>query len=111
MEHKYHKRLVAYIDILGFKDVIDSTVYPSGRDNTKMIKYLLLTYKRFKRVFKPEYYTVAKKFPYKIPVVKNSKLVTNFSDSIVISFSMKELHSPQSVQNKIPFILRRVSKK
>lgn len=90
MEIKYTKRLVAYIDILGFKDIIDSTLYSSGKDNQTMMKYLLLTYKQLKRVFKPEYYTVARRYPYIIPIVKNSKIVTTFSDSIVVSFSMEE---------------------
>ncbi|MEI9943295.1 MAG: hypothetical protein WDN26_03670 [Chitinophagaceae bacterium] len=92
MQKSYSKRLVAYIDILGFKEVIDATVYPSGGDNKRMINYLLLTYKRFKRVFKPEYYTSARKYPYKyFWIKKNTKIVTNFSDSIVISFAMKEI--------------------
>jgi len=87
---KYTKRVVAYIDILGFKEYIDNTTYKSGRDNKKAIDYLNLTYKKIKRVFKQKWYTVARKYPYKIPPIKNSKRVTAFSDSIVISFLFDE---------------------
>jgi hypothetical protein len=71
---KYSKRIVAYIDILGFKNHIDKTIYPSGRDNIIAIDDLNLTYKKMKRVFKPEHAKFMKHHPeyFQMIDIKNS---------------------------------------
>jgi hypothetical protein len=89
---QYSRRVVAYIDLLGFKDLIDLTIDRSGRrDSKEWIGFILATYRGMKRTFKPRYHTVAKRKPYVFGTWNNSKLVTTFSDSIVISFQFKDV--------------------
>lgn len=74
----YEDRIVVFIDILGFKKIIESTVDSSGNEiveNSHRVLHLLNL---------PE--TIFKEHP----EMKSTKIVTQFSDSVVISFNYTE---------------------
>lgn len=74
----YEDRIVVFIDILGFKQLIESTLDPYGNEiteKTHAIKYLL---ELASTIFKEH------------PDLETTKIVTQFSDSILISFHYTE---------------------
>ncbi|RZK48001.1 MAG: hypothetical protein EOO99_11735 [Pedobacter sp.] len=74
---KYQKRICCFIDILGFKKHIDETTKETGEDNIKKIKSIKSVLKLSKRITKDH-------------GISNSKVITYFSDSIVISYNYNE---------------------
>jgi len=80
----YENRVVLFIDILGFKNIIKETMMDNGRENvkqTELLKDLIISMKSKFKHFKGEY--------------SKAKMVTQFSDSIVVSFKIeeKEIHN------------------
>ena len=74
----YEDRVVVFIDILGFKKLIESSIDKAGNEipeETKKIKYLL---NLFSKIFEEH------------PDMETTKQVTQFSDSIVVSFHYTE---------------------
>ena len=80
---KYEKRVVAFIDILGFKSLLDETTSSSGEDDEQKIDNVISAYKAIKDIWEIDS---------TISGLKNStsKKVSIFSDSIVVSFKAEE---------------------
>lgn len=75
----YEKRIVAFIDILGFEKLIDETINEDGTDNIKKIATIVHAIEIIRGpISDPEH------------VMESSKVVTQFSDSLVISFHISE---------------------
>lgn len=81
----YENRVTAFIDILGFKDLLSETVGKNNNDNPEKIEEIFSAYKSIRDVWNLD--TSKEKF---IKVPQNSKLITSFSDCLVISFDVKE---------------------
>jgi hypothetical protein len=77
----YQNRIVAFIDLLGFKDIINGTVVDPRTDNPEEIRKVRQLLLRIRRSLKiDEDYRE----------LYRSKRITQFSDSVVISFRFKE---------------------
>ena len=77
----YENRITVFIDILGFKNIIKNTENKDGTDNEKKIEFLhntILTIRKLLDIDDPNGHFA------------KSKQVTQFSDSIVISFEENE---------------------
>lgn len=82
----YENRVTAYIDILGFKDLLSETIGPKGEEYPDKIDDILSAYQTIREVLDLDHVeTIFRK-----SVSKNSKQITTFSDCIVISFLAKE---------------------
>lgn len=75
----YENRVICFIDILGFKDLVDATVDKNGSENSDKLKLLLRALNRIKQMVSSLDLDITE-----------SKRITQFSDSIVISFQYKE---------------------
>jgi len=73
---QYENRIVLFLDILGFQKIIDDTVI-KGKDKQNRIKKLYETLRLTKE-------TVSK-------IKGSSKVITQFSDSIVVSFKENDI--------------------
>ncbi len=83
---KYQDRVVAFIDILGFGDLLKSTVldsYNNKKNNEEKISELFNVFIRIRELMGADE---------PIEGVAESRQVTQFSDSIVISFELKDEH-------------------
>ena len=80
---KYEHRVVAFIDILGFRSHIDETTDKAGRDNEEKIQHMVSAYEAIKKVWEEDNSIAETK-------VSSSKRVSMFSDSIVVSFKAEE---------------------
>jgi len=83
---QYEKRITAYIDILGFKDLLTETIDKNGKQNEKKIDDLIELYKSIREVWDLD----SNMIPKNSRVPKNSKRITTFSDCLVISFFPEE---------------------
>jgi len=85
----YEDRITVFIDILGFKDLLSETYnHKDNSDNPEGIKKLLNAYSSIRDVWDLDTKPSEKKLTKKIE--KNSKVITTFSDTVVISFLVKE---------------------
>ncbi len=75
----YEKRIVAFIDILGFKDLIEGTINSDDSINNAKVKDL-------QDAFELVYSTIKKHLPETIDNIK----ISTFSDCIVISFPVNQ---------------------
>lgn len=73
---EYKERLVCFIDILGFKGIVNATVDESGADNVDNIQSIIDMFKAADHFVKPSPYDEE----------EADVKVTRFSDSIVLSF-------------------------
>ncbi len=73
----YEERICCFIDILGFKKHIKETISETGDDNIKKIKSIESVLKLSKKLTKDN-------------GIAKSKVITYFSDSIVISYKYNE---------------------
>lgn len=73
----YQERICCFIDILGFKKHIDETINESGEDNLKKIESIKHILKLSKKITNNSGFS-------------KSKVITYFSDSIVISYKYDE---------------------
>jgi hypothetical protein len=80
---KYEKRVVAFIDILGFKSLLDETVDSKGGDNEERIDNVIEAYQTIKEIWQTDSFS-------NIATVSTTKKVSIFSDSIVVSFKAEE---------------------
>lgn len=80
---KYENRVVAFIDILGFKSLLDNTTTKDGGDNEDNINKLVKAYETIKDIWVDDeiYGSLSK---------PTSRKVSIFSDSIVVSFEVGE---------------------
>ena len=84
----YEERITVFIDILGFKELIIDTIDKDGNDNPQAIDKLLNTYKSLRDVWDLDVAADENSFLAKHRT--ESKVITTFSDSVVISFLAKE---------------------
>lgn len=81
----YENRIVAFIDILGFRALLDETVSKDGTDNINRINDVIRAYNSIREIWnldqEPDLLKVS---------THSSKKVTIFSDSIVVSFKVEE---------------------
>jgi hypothetical protein len=82
---KYENRIVAYIDILGFRALLDETVAKDGTDDQKRIDEVIRAYTSIREIWDLDEKSAALSAS-----TYNSKKVTIFSDSIVVSFMAEE---------------------
>ena len=77
MKIEYENRVTIFIDILGFKNIINQTVNEDGSNNSSKIEFLIETLGLIKSHLNNDF-----------PDEKNkqSRQITHFSDSIIISF-------------------------
>ncbi len=86
--NKYEDRIIVFIDILGFKNLLDDTYnYKDNSDKSDGIEKLLSVYPTIREVWDLD---TKKDNKLTKKIEKKSKVVTTFSDSIVISFLVKE---------------------
>ncbi len=75
---EYEERIILFIDILGFKELIDSTVDKDGNAIPKKVKEVASLLKLPDEIFRDH------------PEIQKSKIITRFSDCIVVSFKYHE---------------------
>jgi hypothetical protein len=80
--HFYEDRIVVFLDILGFKEVINETVRLDGSDNTSEIQNLIDAFNSMRYFVEPLYLDESS------PELDRCKKITQFSDSLVISFPL-----------------------
>lgn len=82
---KYEQRIVAFIDILGFRSLIDRTISADGSDETSRIDEVVRAFQSIIEIWQRDEPTQSldRDEP-------SSKQVTIFSDSIVVSFRVDE---------------------
>lgn len=85
-ERKYEMRVTAYIDILGFSDIISNTIDKNGTDVVEQISLIHDAYEAVRDVWNLDLSSSERKEI----TVSDTKIVTTFSDSIVISFKITE---------------------
>lgn len=78
---KYEERVVAFIDILGFKNIVDKTVGEDGIENEKKIDEILEAFQVISNIVHPDEWLTQH---------GSTKMVSIFSDSIIISFNAKD---------------------
>lgn len=82
---KYQQRIVAFIDILGFKGILNETVKKDDLDDEKRIDEVIAAYEAIRDIW-----DLDKKSELLDTSSSQSKKVTIFSDSIVVSFQVDE---------------------
>ncbi len=82
MRYSYENRIVVFLDILGFQEVINKTVRSDGSDNTSEIQNLVDAFNSMRYFAEPLY------LDENSPELDKSKNITQFSDSLVISFPL-----------------------
>jgi len=87
---RYENRVVAFIDLLGFKEIIKKTVDDNGRDNEPEIEALTETFRQMKDTLHNR--EIFEKMNRELNIENNtsSRQISQFSDSIVISFKKNE---------------------
>lgn len=82
---KYEQRIVAFIDILGFRSILDKTIDNNDIDNEEKIDSIISAYQAIRDVW-----DLDKKSELLGARTPESKQVSIFSDSIVVSFKVDE---------------------
>lgn len=82
----YENRVTAFIDILGFKDILSQTVGKKDEDQPDKIEEIFLAYKAIRDVWDLD----DKDNEYRKSIPRNSKQITTFSDCVVVSFRANE---------------------
>jgi hypothetical protein len=93
----YEERVVLFLDILNFKNLVGSTLNRDGTDDSEKICYLRNVLKIIRETLAID-----------TPVFNTSKKITQFSDSIVISFEIKERGSISDLILDIHFLVKRL---
>lgn len=82
---KYEQRIVAFLDILGFRSLLDETVDKDGNDIEEKINSVISAYQAIRDIWDLDNGKVLSEFK-----KKDSKQVSIFSDSIVVSFKVED---------------------
>ena len=82
---KYDNRLVAFIDILGFKELLKDTVSKDDKDNEKAIDQLIEAYRSIRDIW-----DLDKNLPEFSSSRQDSKKVSIFSDCLVVSVLIEQ---------------------
>lgn len=82
---KYEKRLVAFIDILGFRSLLEDTVTKKGEDNEKSIDLLIEAYSSIRDIW-----DLDNNLPEFSSKQESSKKVSIFSDCLVVSVLIEQ---------------------
>lgn len=99
----YENRVTAFIDILGFKDLLSGTVQ-KGEDNPEKIQEIFDAYKSIREVWDLDKSETS--FSKDIP--KDSKRISTFSDCLVISFKADEKSEIFSTLIEIKWMIMRL---
>lgn len=99
----YDNRVVAFIDILGFRELVASTVGKEDYDNEDQIENIISTYDAIREIW-----DLDKKSNSLKREVITSKKVTIFSDSIVVSFKITDQSEVFSTLLEIKWLLMRM---
>ncbi|PHR48392.1 hypothetical protein [Cycloclasticus sp.] len=86
---KYEQRIVAFIDILGFKALLNETTDKKGNDDEKAIDAVVSAYEAIRDIW-----DLDKKSGYLDTKSSDTKKVSIFSDCLVVSF---EINQPSEV--------------
>lgn len=86
---KYEQRIVAFIDILGFKTLLNDTLDKNGTDNEKAIDAIISAYQAIRDIW-----DLDKKSEFLNTKSSETKKVSIFSDCLVVSF---EIDQPNEV--------------
>jgi hypothetical protein len=86
---KYEQRIVAFIDILGFKALLNDTLDSKGNDNEQAINAVVSAFEAIRDIW-----DLDKKSDYLNTKSSESKKVSIFSDCLVVSF---EIDQPSEV--------------
>jgi hypothetical protein len=81
---RYEERVLAYIDILRFKNAVNNTIKEDGNDNFHEIQRIDNILNELQWQSKYKDYLISNEFPI------GSKVTTQFSDSIIISYLKTE---------------------
>ena len=93
MKHQYENRIVAFVDILGFKEIITKTVDEYNNDVQSQIDKIIEAYDSMREIWAldVEKITTSPTLKKAYDEIKiKSKIITTFSDSVVISFLQRE---------------------
>lgn len=82
---KYEQRIVAFIDILGFKALLDDTTDNKGNDDEEAINKLISAYEAIRDIW-----DLDKKSDYLDTKSSDTKKVSIFSDCLVVSFEVDQ---------------------
>lgn len=82
---KYEQRIVAFLDILGFKSLLDETIDKDGNDIEEKINSVISAYQAIRDVWDLDDSLGLAEYR-----KKDSKQVSIFSDSIVVSFNVDD---------------------
>jgi len=82
---KYEQRIVAFIDILGFKALLDETLDKKGNDNEEAINAVVSAYEAIRDIW-----DLDKKSDYLNTKSSQTKKVSIFSDCLVVSFEINQ---------------------
>ncbi len=82
---KYEKRIVAFIDILGFKSLLNDTLDKDGNDKEEEIDSVISAYNAIREIWDldcvPQYLDVK---------IAETKKISIFSDCLVVSFAIEQ---------------------
>ena len=82
---KYEQRVVAFIDILGFKSLLKDTIDKKGNDNEKVIDSIISAYEAIRDIW-----DLDKKSKFLDTKPSKTKKVSVFSDCLVVSFKINQ---------------------
>ncbi|MEQ5169335.1 hypothetical protein ABN211_11460 [Proteus terrae] len=82
---KYEQRIVAFIDILGFKSLLNDTIDKSGEDNETIIDTIISAYEAIHDIW-----DLDNESDFINEKVSEKKKVSIFSDCLVISFKVEQ---------------------
>jgi hypothetical protein len=114
MNYKYEDRIVAFIDILGFKAILNSTVDDKGNDIQPNIDLIVSAYNSIRDVWDldEELYDDLPELRRAHEIIKSkSKKITTFSDSIVISFLVSDESEIFSTLLELKWVIMRLISK
>ena len=84
----YENRITAFIDILGFKDILNKTVNKDETDNEVEIDKLVRAYNSIRSVWDLDSTNEISNLLTKTD--KSKKKITTFSDCVVVSFPVEK---------------------
>ena len=85
---KYEQRIVAFIDILGFKLLLNDTVDKNGVDNEEAIDAVISAYEAIRDIWDLD--KKSELVDMDITPIANTKKVSIFSDCLVVSFTVEQ---------------------
>ena len=82
---RYEQRVVAFIDILGFKSLLNDTIGKDGNDNSDKIDEIISAYDSIREIW-----SVEQTAKYSDKKISATKKISIFSDCLVVSFLIEQ---------------------